>query len=100
MSEVGTRAPGEGEAGTLGPASTELACRAKPCINVNGRQETEIIEEALSALVAANAVPYLFVRAGRITRIKRDEHGRAYMEPVTEAMLRLRLLYQLAFRVV
>src|SRR6059058_2546861 len=64
----------------------------KPCIVVNGRQETEIIEEALSALVAANAVPYLFVRAGRITRINRDEHGRAHMEPVTEAMLRLRLL--------
>jgi hypothetical protein len=85
-------------AGSCGEASASNSARAesprlkKPCIVVNGRQETEIIEEALSALVAANAVPYLFVRAGRLIRIKRDEHGRAHMEPVTEAMLRLRLL--------
>jgi hypothetical protein len=86
------RQHGEGTTSTNGPGETESPRRAKPCIVVNGRQETEIIEEGLAALVAANAVPYLFVRAGRLTRIKRDEHGRAHMEPVTEAMLRLRLL--------
>jgi hypothetical protein len=90
--EVGTCAAGEGTVSTNGSDGTEPPRQKKPCIVVNGRQETEIIEEALSALVAANAVPYLFVRAGRIIRIKRDEHGRAHMEPVTEAMLRLRLL--------
>jgi hypothetical protein len=89
---VGTCTPSEGKPSTSSAGSTEPPRLKKPCIVVNGRQETEIIEEALSALVAANAVPYLFVRAGRLIRIKRDEHGRAHMEPVTEAMLRLRLL--------
>jgi hypothetical protein len=92
MPAASTTAGRCGEAAASNSGKPEPRGPKKPCIVVNGRQETEIIEEALAALVAANRVPYLFVRAGRLIPIKRDEHGRAHMEPVTEAMLRLRLL--------
>src|SRR6266699_1012702 len=60
----------------------------KPLIIMNNRQEHEVVEDALDALVAANATPYLFVRSGKLVRVKVDERGRAHIELVTEPMLR------------
>jgi hypothetical protein len=39
-------------------------------------------------LIAANASPKLFVRAGAIARVRTDEKGRPIIEPVTDAALR------------
>src|SRR5205823_11737051 len=68
------------------------AGRAKPLIVINGREETEVVEEALAALVAANTPPCVFVRLGRLVRIKCDERGATRIETMTEPMLRWRLL--------
>jgi hypothetical protein len=92
------RTPSTMEPGTAEAAVSEKKAEAcsgadtKPLIVINGRQEKEVVEEAVAALLAANTPPTLFVRLGRLVRIKRDERGRTTIEAMTEAMLRWRLL--------
>jgi len=46
-----------------------------PKIVVNNRHLREVTAEALSALAARNDPPELFVRAGRLVRVREDENG-------------------------
>jgi hypothetical protein len=60
-------------------------------IDVAGRPLREITDDALAALVAENSPPAVFVRRGALVRVRRDEHGRPFVESLTETVLRHRL---------
>jgi Bifunctional DNA primase/polymerase, N-terminal len=62
-----------------------------PIIQANDRLPSEIADEALSALVNANDPPFLFVRGGKLTRVRADENGRPIVEVLTVEHLRERL---------
>jgi hypothetical protein len=58
-------------------------------VQFNLRHLDDIVDEILTALVAANDPASLFVRAGRPTRIRSDEHGRPIVEPCDAEHLRV-----------
>ena len=58
--------------------------------STNARQLRNVTADALSALVAANDPPELFVRFG-LARVRTDETGRPIIEPATPAIVRHRL---------
>jgi hypothetical protein len=60
----------------------------RPEIIVNNRPLDSVTEEALDALQRRNDPPTLFVRSGRICRIRLDERGRPLIENVGEHELR------------
>ncbi len=62
-----------------------------PTIQANDRLPSEIADEALAALVNANDPPTLFVRGGKLTRVRTDENGRPIVELLTVEHLRERL---------
>ncbi len=62
-----------------------------PIIRANDRLPGEIADDALSALIEANDPPTLFVRAGKLTRVREDENGRPIIEMLSDAHLRERL---------
>ncbi len=74
------------------PQVTPLApaVAPKPRITVNSRHLDEIAAEIVGHLDAANEPPTLFVRAGRPTRIRADEHDRPLIETLDTEHLRLR----------
>lgn len=63
----------------------------RPAIQINARHHREISEDAYQALLASNDPPRVFVRSGRLARIKLDEDGR----PVAEEMGAECLKYEL-----
>lgn len=68
---------------------SDLPKLPRPGIETNCRQLPEITAEALEALSAANQPePTLFVRSGRLARIRIDEAGRAGIESVDADALR------------
>ena len=65
--------------------------RSRPVVAVSARQLPEVSKEALQALAEANDPPKLFVRSGRLVRLRYDEHNRPVLEPVNESILRAHL---------
>ncbi|MBI3966637.1 MAG: hypothetical protein HY329_13465 [Chloroflexi bacterium] len=80
------RAVAEARRQTARPSSTGL-----PNIVAHNRQLPEITAEAIAMLERANDPPYLFVRGGMLTRVRRDEQGRPGVESLSEPQLRRRL---------
>ncbi|MCW5891376.1 MAG: hypothetical protein KIT14_12610 [bacterium] len=64
---------------------------ALPEIIVNGRPLREVTDDALAALLAANAPPSLFCRFGHLARVRADETRRPFVERISEPVLRHRL---------
>jgi len=64
---------------------------ARPEIVCTRRQPDEIVTEAIDALVRANDPPQLFLRAGEIVRIVRDEEDRAAIASAGDDVLLERL---------
>jgi hypothetical protein len=62
-----------------------------PIIQANDRLPGDVADDALGALIAANHPPTLFVRAGKLTRVRADENGRPIIEFLSDAHLRERL---------
>jgi hypothetical protein len=60
-------------------------------ILVTNRQLSDLTDECLAALVAANDPPVLFVRGGTPTRVRFGDHARPLTEPVDARMLDNRL---------
>jgi hypothetical protein len=57
----------------------------------NNRPLRDISAEIVALLHRANEPPRLFVQAGRLVRLRQDERGQAWLEPVTDLHLRHRL---------
>lgn len=83
------RRVGEGLAAALKglPARPDL-----PVISITDRPLHDIAKDAINALVWSNTPPVIFVHAGALVRVRGDEHGRAFLERVTESILRYRLV--------
>ena len=79
-----TYTPAEREAAGTAPTTTG----PKPAIQVNDRQLREVTADALTAMVTANRPPRVFVRAGALTRIGRDEDGRPMIQAMNEHQVR------------
>lgn len=67
----------------------------RPLVVVNDHQERDIVKAVVEGMAAQNDPPTLFVRAGGLCRIRRDEHGRPFIEPLAEKSLR----YEIAERI-
>jgi hypothetical protein len=59
-----------------------------PRIRANNRELRDLTAECLCALQAANDPPTLFVRAGLMAHVVRDERGRPCIRSATEAFVR------------
>lgn len=57
----------------------------------NGRQHDEVVGEAMLALQEANDPPTMFVRAGQLCRLRKDEDGRPLIEGLRAEHIRLKL---------
>src|SRR5262249_45639136 len=62
-----------------------------PRVIVNNRPLREITAEIVQVLQSTNIPPVLFLQAGRLVRLRQDERGQAWLEPVTDLHLRRRL---------
>jgi len=62
-----------------------------PKIVVNNRHLREVTAEALSALAARNDPPELFVRAGRLVRVREDENGIPEIQVMEDSHVKGRL---------
>ena len=60
----------------------------RPVVELDDRPLRDKSDDALAALVKANAPPQLFRRAGGLARVVRDEDGRAVIKVVGEPELR------------
>ena len=60
----------------------------RPKIVLNDKVLNEKTSEAIDALQVMNDPPRLFVRAGRIVRVERDEHGRPVIQTLNKAAVR------------
>jgi hypothetical protein len=65
--------------------------RTLPEVVTNERPFTDVTDDTLAALEAANHPPVTFVRAGALCRTRNDESGRPLMEQMNEAQVRHRL---------
>jgi hypothetical protein len=64
------------------PIWTPEESGALPEIEVSDRALRNVAKDAMHALEVSNVPPWLFVRVGSLVRVKRDEKGRAIVEPV------------------
>jgi DNA polymerase-1 len=62
-----------------------------PRVIVNNRPLREITADIVGILHTANSSPVLYVQAGQLVRLRQDERGHVWLEPVTELHLRRRL---------
>jgi len=62
-----------------------------PKIVVNNRHLREVTAEALNALAARNDPPELFVRAGRLVRVREDENGIPEIQALEDSHVKGRL---------
>jgi hypothetical protein len=62
-----------------------------PTIIVNNRQLPEVTVEAIEALAAHNDPPEIFVRAGRLVRVREDENGTPEIQPMDDPHVKGRL---------
>ena len=75
------------------PEQTVKAAQAssstgRPTVPIGHRPLEDMTADALAALKKANEPARTFVREGRLTRVVRDEQGRAVVEPMGEDALR------------
>jgi hypothetical protein len=76
------------------PAQADVAGNerdALPKIVVNNRQLPEVTAEAIEALAASNDPPEIFVRAGRLVRVREDENGVPEIQAMEDSHLKGRL---------
>jgi hypothetical protein len=64
---------------------------ALPKIVVNNRQLPEVTVEAIAALAAHNNPPEIFVRAGRLVRVREDENGIPEIQTMEDSHIKGRL---------
>jgi hypothetical protein len=57
-------------------------------IVVNGRPLREVTQEAFETLALSNEPPALYVRSGRLARVRRDEKARPFIEELNENHVR------------
>lgn len=62
-----------------------------PAILIDDIQLSDLTGQAQAALTGANTPPSVFVRAGQLTRVVRDENGRPAIEPYDRVRMRCRL---------
>jgi hypothetical protein len=62
-----------------------------PSILIDDRQLSDLTDEAMAAVALANSPPSVFVRAGTLTRVVKDEHGQPKIESFDRARVRCRL---------
>ena len=62
-----------------------------PKIVVNNRQLPEVTAEAIEALAGHNDPPEIFVRAGRLVRVREDENGSPEIQPMDDPHIKGRL---------
>ena len=65
--------------------------RRLPEINISSTHLRNLVNESLEALIAANDPPILFVRAGQVVRLIRDEHNIPKIDSMNEYSLRGRM---------
>jgi hypothetical protein len=68
------------------PREEEMVLR--PSIVVNNRHMHEVTDDAIRAIIEANAPPTIFHRGGSPVRVCRDEEGRPSVETLNEHALR------------
>jgi hypothetical protein len=61
---------------------------APPEIIINGRPLRDVTAEAFETLMLANEPPVIFVRHGRLVRVRRDEKCRPFIEELQETHVR------------
>jgi DNA polymerase-1 len=64
-----------------------------PRIITNNRPLRDITAEIMEVLERTNDPPVLFVQGGRLVRLRQDDRGHAWLEPVNEYMLRRRVTH-------
>src|SRR3954464_6760901 len=62
-----------------------------PPIVVNNRRLPEVTAEAIEALAARNDPPEIFVRGGRVGRVREDENGSPEIQPMDDPHIKGRL---------
>jgi hypothetical protein len=62
-----------------------------PRVVMNNRPLRAITADVVNVLTQTNDPPVLFVQSGRVVRLRRDERGQTWIEPVTHYILRRRL---------
>ena len=62
-----------------------------PSIIIDDKQLSDLTDQALAAIVLANDPPSIFVRAGGIARVVRDEQGVPKIDPLDMPRMRCRL---------
>jgi hypothetical protein len=60
-------------------------------IVVNNRQLPDVTADAIEALAARNNPPEIFVRAGRLVRVREDENGTPEIQPMDDPHIKGRL---------
>ncbi|MGC4050640.1 MAG: hypothetical protein QM757_14790 [Paludibaculum sp.] len=75
-------APGPGPSSAAGTTPRE-----RPSIVINGRPLRDITRDVTEALLEANDPPRLFVRAGALVRVRRDENLRPLIDTLGESEL-------------
>lgn len=75
-------------AAEIGRARARMPELNLPTIVTTDKHLRDVSADALVALVAANDPPSVFVRGGRLTRVRRDEDGRPVIEELTAHALR------------
>src|SRR5438270_12148374 len=65
-----------------------LAPAEFPQVIVNNRPLREITADIVQVLQTSNSPPHLFVQAGQLVRLRQDERGHVWLEPLTELHLR------------
>ncbi len=58
-----------------GNQDNQMDSHATPKIQINNRHLRDVTTDALEALALANNPPEMFVRAGALVRVRKDEHG-------------------------
>jgi hypothetical protein len=64
-----------------------------PRIITNNRPLRDITAEIMEVLERTNDPPVLFVQGGRLVRLRQDDRGHTWLEPVNEYMLRRRVTH-------
>jgi len=89
--DAGAKEPRGAPEPTRGAPQDEAEQDGLPQVFVTNRPLRAISQDAMTALVAANDPPVLFVRSGQLVRIASDEAGRPRIDHVTEPILRGRM---------